>query len=314
MKELDIRDKLFFFERNFFTLDGLWMIEAENETNWETALKIDLIVWKKLLKIILNRLKKYLELEDNTLINLVQILTFRWKVEGWEFEITNFQNEEIEVSITRCPYKSAMDRNPERQDRIPLICNDMCKPFYRAIITDFNPEISVHRKEFMGLGDSRCNSVFRTENPMYQTKNQLPKAGIIPAINDSDTLFYFERHFRTLDGLWMIETEEEINFETALKLDIIVWQRLYSIIFRRVKKYLDLNDNGLTDLVSILSFVWNCEGLEHEILELNKEKAQINVTSCPYIDAMKRNPERSHRITSIWKDMCIPYLKPVISE
>jgi len=30
MRELTTQDKLFFFEKHFFTLDGLWMIEAEN--------------------------------------------------------------------------------------------------------------------------------------------------------------------------------------------------------------------------------------------------------------------------------------------
>jgi hypothetical protein len=29
---------------------------------------------------------------------------------------------------------------------------------------------------------------------------------------------------------------------------------------------------------------------------------------------MKRNPDRHHRIESICKEMCIPYLQPVIKE
>ncbi|MFX0136422.1 MAG: DUF6125 family protein, partial [Candidatus Hodarchaeota archaeon] len=76
MKKVSKEDKLFYFERNFFTLDGLWAIETEKETNWETALKIDVAVWKKLLKIIIRRIKKYLKIETNTLTDLVEILTF----------------------------------------------------------------------------------------------------------------------------------------------------------------------------------------------------------------------------------------------
>ena len=72
MRNLRLEDKLFFFERSFFSLDGLWMIETEKETNWKVALKIDLAVWKKLLKIIIRRLTKYLKIETNNLNDLIQ--------------------------------------------------------------------------------------------------------------------------------------------------------------------------------------------------------------------------------------------------
>ncbi|MHA1343947.1 MAG: DUF6125 family protein [Promethearchaeota archaeon] len=84
MRKVSLEDKLFYFERNFFTLDGLWMIETEAETDWTTALKIDLEVWKKLLKIIIRRIRKYLEIKTNTIKDLLNILTFRWTVENWE--------------------------------------------------------------------------------------------------------------------------------------------------------------------------------------------------------------------------------------
>ncbi|MBY9004542.1 MAG: hypothetical protein KGD73_11255, partial [Candidatus Lokiarchaeota archaeon] len=84
MKELTVKDKLFFFEKQFFTLDGLWMILAEEKTDWNTALEIDLKVWLKLLKIIIRRLKKYLNITSSDIIDLLEILTFRWSVEGWK--------------------------------------------------------------------------------------------------------------------------------------------------------------------------------------------------------------------------------------
>jgi hypothetical protein len=50
-----------------------------------------------------------------------------------------------------------MDRNPERKERIPLICKNMCIPFYKSILKDFNSQIKLERTQFMGLGDKRCN-------------------------------------------------------------------------------------------------------------------------------------------------------------
>jgi len=314
MKELTVKDKLFFFEKHFFTLDGLWMIEAEKKTDWDTALEIDLQVWLKLLKIVFKRLKKYLDIPSNDLIDLLEILTFRWTVEGWKYDILNVGSNNVSISVRSCPYKSAMDRNPERHDKIPLICNNMCKPFYQEIVKDFNPLITLKRTKFMSFKADECDFHLSMLSTQEIDKEKLKERVLQQKVNDKDKLFYFEKHFRTLDGLWVIETENEIDFNTALELDIIVWQRLYSIIFRRVIKYLKINDNSLEDLISILSFIWNCEGNLHEIVRYSKVDIQINITECPYIDAMKRNPDRHDKIVSICKDMCVPYLDPVIKE
>ncbi len=156
-------DRLFYFEKNFFTLDGLWMIELEAETSWEVALKIDLAVWKKLLRIVFRRIRKYLKLETNTLRDLIDILTFRWSVEGWDYGVLKNEEKKAIVYIFECPYKAVMERNPERTDKIALICKNMCIPFYEDIIKDFNPKITIDREKILGLGDDICDFHFKIE-------------------------------------------------------------------------------------------------------------------------------------------------------
>lgn len=157
MREVTEKDKLFYFERNFFTLDGLWMIETEEETDWETALKIDLAVWRRLLKIIFRRIRNYLKIETNTLEDLMDILTFRWSCENWDYKVDELEEKKATITINKCPYNEIMARNPERQDKAPLICKDMCIPFYKSIIQEFNPAIKVKRTQFQGLGDTTCD-------------------------------------------------------------------------------------------------------------------------------------------------------------
>ena len=314
MKKVNQDDKLFFFEKSFFTLDGVWMIETEDMTNWETALKIDLIVWKELLKVIIRRLKKYLQLEKNNLTNLIDILTFRWTIEGWEYKILQREFNKVEIVVDQCPYKAAMDRNPGRTEKQALICNDMCIPFYKSVIKDFNESITLNRTIFMGLGDSNCDFSFSFEENTFDKSKEGEITKEIRKISKEDKLFYFEKNFRTLDGLWVIETERELGWDAALKLDIIVWQKLYSIIFRRVIKYLNIKGNTIDDLVKILSFIWNCEGNIHDIFQAGNNSFTISIVECPYIAAMERNPDRHNRIESICKEMCIPYLQPVIKE
>lgn len=314
MKQISSADKLFFFERNFFTLDGLWMIETEKETNWKTALKIDLIVWKKLLKIIIRRLRRYLRIKKNNLGNLVNILTFRWSIEGWDYNIISFNKNTVEINVKICPYKFAMDRNPKRTNKSALICKNMCIPFYDAIVRDFNQEIKLKRNCYMGLGDPFCDFKFESKESVSEEFSFDWSEYDNRKVSLEDKLFYFEKNFRTLDGLWIIETENEISWDIALKLDIIVWQELYRIIFRRVKKYLKIQNNSLLDLVEILSFIWNCEGNFHEIIKKTDNEILINMKTCPYIEAMLRNPQRHERVISICTDMCIPYFEPVVKE
>ncbi|MFX1588262.1 MAG: DUF6125 family protein [Promethearchaeota archaeon] len=312
LKRLSINDKLFFFERNFFTLDGLWMVETEKETNWETALNIDLVVWKKLLKIIFRRLKKYLNIKADNLRDFIKILTFRWAVEGWNYELAIRDQGRVEISIRNCPYYASMDRNPDRHDKIPLICKNFCIPFYESIVNEFNNRIKIKRTRYKGLGDITCDFIFRQKGHSSSKLQSKVKRLSKRRINDKDKLFYFAKNFRTLDGLWIIEVENQINFETALKIDTTVWQKLYGIIFRRVMKYLNIQGNSLKNLIKILSFIWNCEGNIHQIVKKTENEITLSIVTCPYIEAMRHNPEHYKRISSICKDMCVSYLDPVI--
>jgi len=160
-REVSDSDKLFYFERNFFTLDGLWMIEAEKETDWDTALRIDTAVWKRLLKIIIRRIKRYLNIESDTVKDLVDILTFRWSVEGWDYNIIIVEEDNAEIEAFKCPYQEMMKRNPDRHDKIPLICKDMCIGFYKEVTEKFNPDIELIRTKCIGLGDEVCDFKFK---------------------------------------------------------------------------------------------------------------------------------------------------------
>ncbi|MFX1457591.1 MAG: DUF6125 family protein [Promethearchaeota archaeon] len=156
MRKITDADRLFYFERNFVTLDGLWMLETERVVGWDKALEIDNTVWIRLLKIIVRRIKKYLNLETNTLHDLVEIVTFRWSIEGWKYIVNKISDSEVIIEVIGCPYKASMDRNEERHEKIPLICKNMCNVIYNAMTEDFNPNIKLERKSHMGLGDGSC--------------------------------------------------------------------------------------------------------------------------------------------------------------
>jgi len=310
---VSIDDKLFFYERNFFTLDGLWMIKTEKEINWETALSIDLKVWKEFLNIIFHRLKNYLNIESNDLFDFIKILTFRWSVEGWDYTVFLRNDSEVEIVIKNCPYHAAMYRNEERHEKIRIICKDVCIPLYESLVFGFNEKIKIRRDYHKGLGDINCNFIF-SQNDLSLLKKFKEVEVLNKGVDKKGKLFYFEQNFKTLDKLWIIEVRKQLNFDTALKLDIEVWQELYEIIFKRVIKYLNVKGHSLKDLIHILSFIWNCEGYTHEIIERSKKEIILNIDYCPYIEALKSAPEHHDHTVSICKDSCLPYLDPVIKK
>jgi hypothetical protein len=310
LKKLTKEDKLFFFERSWVTLDGLWFLEIENETDWNTALKIDKTVWIRLLKTIFRRMQRYLKMDTLSPANIIKILTLRWSIEGWDYKILKCEENEVDIGIITCPYKESMNRNPERIDKISLICKNMCLPFYKEVIEDSNPKISFEITKSQGLGDNHCNFKFTFQDHISQKEEELIKK----EVSLEDRLFYFENHWFTMDGLWMVETENELGKKLALKIDIIVWQRLYQTIFRRLIRYLNIEGNSIKELIKILEFAWNCEGYNYEIVKEGQTDVILNINTCPYKSMMDRNPERHDRIETICKDMCIPFYGPAIKE
>ncbi|NMC04506.1 MAG: hypothetical protein GYA24_04800 [Candidatus Lokiarchaeota archaeon] len=156
MRELTKDDRLFYFERNFFTLDGLWIIEAEKATNFDTALKIDLAVWLKLLKTAYRRIKEHVEADTTTAAGILDVLAFRWSCEKWTFTIEKSERHEARAVVSKCPYKEIMDRNPERKALVPRICKEICVPIYDDAIATINPKARIERDSFMGLGQLAC--------------------------------------------------------------------------------------------------------------------------------------------------------------
>jgi len=159
-------DKLAYFQKNFFTLDGLWMVAAEEHLGLDKAIEIDLDVWERFFPIIYRRITQYLGIEGRTAEDFVRVLAFRWAAEGWTFTIDEASPERAVVSIHAggCPYYEGLQR-AQRPDKVPRICNDVCDRLYEIAAQTFNPEIKVSRTRRLGNGDETCNFVFEIACP-----------------------------------------------------------------------------------------------------------------------------------------------------
>lgn len=154
-------DKLAYFQQNFFTLDGLWMVVLEERLGLDETVKIDLKVWERFFPVIYRRIARYLQIVTQTVEDFVRILGFRWSAEGWDFKIDEVSPKSARVTIKKggCPYHAGLLR-ANRPDKMPRICNDVCDRLYEIAARSFNPAIKVMRTRRQGIEGDVCDFIF----------------------------------------------------------------------------------------------------------------------------------------------------------
>ncbi|MBD3193500.1 MAG: hypothetical protein GF317_00480 [Candidatus Lokiarchaeota archaeon] len=282
MNQVEKQDKLFFYERHFLTLDGLWMIETEKEFGWDFALEIDLAVWNRFLNIMIEEIMKYKKLEQHSIQNLILILAFRWKVEEWDFDVKiNDAQSKVLVKIDKCPYNSAMLRNPERHDKIPLICKNMCIPFYEEIISNYNKNIQLDRRNYLGLGNQFCDfTISYGSDKLIEVDTEINLQNTLN-VSIKDKLFYLKNGFKLLNNLWIEELRGRTNNNKTMKINQLVWKLLFKILFRRIQRYKGFSTNSLSELFAILKFIWGSEGLRFQTISQEKGNVHFKIIDCP---------------------------------
>ncbi|GAB4327392.1 MAG: hypothetical protein Kow0069_34280 [Promethearchaeota archaeon] len=172
-RDLTDEDKLFYFSRNFFTLDGLWMVVAEERLGLEKAVELDLEVWQRFFPIIYRRVARYLGVGGRQVDDFVHVLGFRWKAEGWNFKVNECGPNEAHVTVEAggCPYLEILKR-AGRPDKFSLVCRRVCEPIYATAAHAFNPRIRVTRTKRQGLGDDVCDFHFELAEQEGERKGE----------------------------------------------------------------------------------------------------------------------------------------------
>ncbi len=126
-------------------IDGLWFLSVENHLDFDTALKIDLDVWKNYGIIILKRMGKMAgrPLGKGELIDLPTVKFFLEtlsKIDGTEYASEFLDDSTLEFKVHRCPWYENLKEGrqgkgrPLRDDRPdhlrPLAGGDRFRPLH----------------------------------------------------------------------------------------------------------------------------------------------------------------------------------------
>jgi len=111
---------------------------------------------------------------------------------------------------------------------------------------------------------------------------------------------YFKRSYFAVDGLWFMKVEEMYGFDSALNIDVKVWEILPKIQAREVRKLLMIKDDGIEPLFKALQLKLEAEGYVYSI---DHKQGVIEIRQCPWIKLLEKSG-RTHLKEKIGGVIC----------
>lgn len=101
-------------------------------------------------------------------------------------------------------------------------------------------------------------------------------------LTDAQKIEYFNRSYKTVDGLWFVKCEERYGFDVALDMDDAVWQVLPKTQARKIKEFTGLTE-GLDALRECFTTRLAIEGFVFETQKDDDGKGfAISISNCPW--------------------------------
>lgn len=163
LKKLTPEKQIEFLRGAYFGVDGVWFLVCEDEYDFDTALYLDVEVWKRFAKILAKRVKNMFDIEGEDARTVVDTIGLRWTIENWVFEVPEYSSKRSVLRVLRCPFLEGLERS-NRKNFSPKICDPVCKNVYQSWGKAINPKIKLEKPKKMGEGDKQCEFVYTLED------------------------------------------------------------------------------------------------------------------------------------------------------
>ncbi len=150
-----------YLHRCYTSADGLWFIKVEEKYGFDSALDVDIKVWKIMPKIQSRFLKTKLGL-DRGLDALLECLSVKLKLDGFEFKIEK-SDKRIKITIDSCPWHNIM-ANSNRAALSEKIGSSICNTEYSVWAKEFREHIKFKLGDQICKGSSSCVFIFENED------------------------------------------------------------------------------------------------------------------------------------------------------
>jgi len=143
-------------------IDGLWFMAVEKNYGFDTALELDLEVWKDYGIVLLKRISRMLGLsidpthppDLSTINNLLEIVC---RIDGTQCDGT-VQEDEIVFRVHRCSWWDNLSRSG-RESHVP--CEFVDNTIFRHWLEAIDPGIGFEITHSLPRGDDHCEWVIR---------------------------------------------------------------------------------------------------------------------------------------------------------
>jgi len=146
MANLTDKQIIEYLHRSYGALDGLWFMAAEQRFDFETALVLDLEVWKVLPKIQARKLKQLLGAAGG-LDDLCRCLSEKLRIDGFDFSVEDSGDRRgFTLLIHRCPWYDLMVKS-NRTALAGRVGQCICPAEYSAWAAEFGGNITFRLAE-----------------------------------------------------------------------------------------------------------------------------------------------------------------------
>ncbi|MBP7734365.1 MAG: hypothetical protein KA369_00195 [Spirochaetes bacterium] len=101
----------------------------------------------------------------------------------------------------------------------------------------------------------------------------------------------YRKMFLAVDGFWYLAAKEKFGNETAMELDLRVWEKHMRYELKHVTRMFNITGNDVEAFFKATQFMAWSGNIEAELELISKNHGVIRVTKCPTIDALVKEGE-----------------------
>lgn len=155
--------KLFadYLRKCFVSVDGLWFMKIEEDTDFEKALEVDIAVWKVLPKIEARTIKELLAL-GHGIVALHAALDFKLRAECYSHSLSPVHEGAFTLNVHDCPWVKHI-KKANRGHFLDRISASICPAEYGAFTAEFGKNITIDHQRGNCAQHGRCSFFYQTK-------------------------------------------------------------------------------------------------------------------------------------------------------
>lgn len=148
-----------YLRKCFVSVDGLWFMKVEEDSDFEKALDRDIAVWRVLPKIEARTIQGLINPGEG-IEGLRRALEFKLSAELFRFELSRLSHGGFGLDLCDCPWVCHI-KKANRQQFLERISESICLVEYRTFAGEFGRDITVEHDRGRCRTDGCCSFRFQ---------------------------------------------------------------------------------------------------------------------------------------------------------